>query len=234
MKKIVKKGIVLSILISILWVTQVMAYSFNMVAKPNTTTIKPGEAITITLGIENIDAGEVGINTVETQLLYDSDVFEKVTQDEIKSTNNWALTYNGENNGGKILGVILASGIKENQDSIGTVTLKAKKEITKKETSIKFSNITTNEGTTLITDKDKEIKLQIKQNSGNQEETPTNTSEETNEKTEKTTIPTQSTDKTTATKIIPAAGIGGLFIGVIIVILIVNAISSKRQINKMK
>ena len=228
--KKISKVILLSLVVAIIWVGQVMANSFNMVVTPNTKTLKAGETVTVTIGLANIDAGELGINTVETQISYDSDVFETVTQDEVKSANNWSLTYKGESNGGKILGVILASGVKENQESIGTITLRVKASTTKKETTIKFTNVTTNDGTTLITDSDKEIKLQIGESSNqtNSGEATTNTGEDKSS----TNVTGKSQDKTTTKQVIPAAGIKSILIVTAIAVLVISAIVCVIKIKK--
>lgn len=233
MKKSIKKLVIvliLNLIIGILLTTQVMAYSFNMIATPSVTTIKEGETVTITLGIKDIDAGELGINTIETEIEYDSDIFEEVKQEDIKSKNNWSLTYNGGSNGGKILGIILSSGVKEDQNSIGEINLKLKTGIKATETTIKFTKITTNNGTELITNTDKEIKLTV----GSANEKANEDKDDSKEKATNTEVSTNTKDITTATTIIPAAGVKTVMIIIGVSILAISTIVCILKIKKMK
>lgn len=144
----------------------VNANSFKLLATPNKTTLKPGDEVEITLKLADIDIGTNGINAVEAKLVYNENIFETVTQNDIKSMNNWGITYNGENTAqkGKILGIILSTGVKNDQE-IATIKLKVKSNITSnaktKETNINITNIITNDGSKLIYEEDKEIPITI-------------------------------------------------------------------------
>ena len=65
--------------------------SFNARITANQTEVKPGEEVTVTLSIYNIDMGNYGINTVETTIEYDKNIFEEVKDENIKSLNNWLV-----------------------------------------------------------------------------------------------------------------------------------------------
>ena len=224
-KRLSLMTILLIFVVVLLMGKEVMAYSFNMIATPSVTSIKEGETVTITLGIKDIDAGELGINTVETEIEYDSSIFEEVKQEDIKSKNNWSLTYNG----GKILGIILSSGVKEDQNNIGEINIKLKTGIEATETTIRFTKITTNNGTELITDTDKEIKLTV----GNTKAT-TNANDDSKEEVTNTEVLNNSKDITTATTIIPAAGVKTIMIILGVSVLAASAIVCIFKIKKMK
>ena len=162
MRKTIK--IILSILILMVFFIPlyVQADSFKFNATADKTKVEPGDEVVITLKLSDINAGELGINTVEAILSYDSTVFEEVTQSNFKSLNNWSLTYNGEETEqkGKILGVIISSGVTEDQ-TIGTITLKVKEGAKDRTTTIKLTNIATNNGQDMIKETDKTIYIEI-------------------------------------------------------------------------
>ena len=162
MKKHLKILFTIIILLLILLPTQVQADSFQFNATANKSNVQPGETVTITLNVSDINAGELGINTLEAYLEYDSTIFEEVTQSDIQSLNNWAITYNEEETEykGKMLAVILQDGVTENQD-IGTITLKVKNGVSYTNTTIKLKNIASNNGEELIAETDKAIPLEI-------------------------------------------------------------------------
>lgn len=211
MKKTQKILLSIIVIIAMLIPNCVLADSFAFKATADKSSAKGGETVTITLGVSDIDAGELGINTVEAMLSYDSTIFEEVTQSSFNSLNNWSLTYNGEETAqkGKILGVILVSGVKENQN-IGTVTLKVKENVEYAETIIKITDIKTNNGQTLIEETDKEIPLTVGTKpvdgtDGNNNNGATATGGESNTKNEQTTTGKEK-DSTVSNKIIPKAG----------------------------
>lgn len=192
-------------------------YSFKFNVTANTSTLKPGDEVTITLGLSNINVGENGINTLQGVLSYDDAVFEKVTSSDISSQNNWTITYNDEETDrqGTFLAVILSGGVKETQ-TIGTIKLKVKENITAKSTQIKFTQITSSEGTTLVNETDKTISLSIQ--SGN---TTGNTNTTTNTNTGGTVV---KPSNTTADKNLPKTGSIDVYFAVAATVLVVAGI----------
>ena len=111
-------------------------------------TIDPGDEITISFDISNIDMGEHGINTVEATLDYDPDSFEAVSSSDISSASNWSTTFNSAN--GKLLCVNFSGGIKDDTD-LFTLSMKAKTTLTATAASeIKLVDVTSNDGDSLI------------------------------------------------------------------------------------
>lgn len=175
MKKTVKLLIITILLLLLLPVT-VKADSFNLNVTANKTSLKPGDTVEINLNLSNINAGELGINTLEAVLEYDSNVFEEVTQSSFSSLNNWSITYNNEDteNKGKFLAVIVVAGVKENQD-IGKITLKVKNGVKDTNTTVKIKNITSNNGQELIKENDKQVTFKVGTPQQNTNNTQTNT-----------------------------------------------------------
>lgn len=237
MRKTIKIGVIILILMVFLMPVYVQADSFKFNATADKTQVQPGEEVVITLNLSDIDAGELGINTVEAKLSYDTNIFEEVTQEDFKSLNNWSLTYNGEETEqkGKILGVIIASGVTEDQ-TIGTITLKVKEGVEYQTTTVKLTNIATNNGTDIINEEDKSISLEI--GTAPAEEEPDidddsniiiddNTDEDTN-----TTINTPSSDNTQSPNKLPQTGTA-MFV-IILFVIITLAILTVLGYNRYK
>ena len=184
MKKISISIATIIFLIALLIPKYSMADSFTFVATPSKTNILPGEEITITLSIKDIDVGVNGINTVEAVFEYNETLFETITQSSFTGLNNWSITYNSENTAqkGKMLGIIIASGVTTEQE-IATVKVRVKNTVTLTAdlaTNIKIKNIATNNGREIITDTDKTIPLTIKSSVVNENENNNNNNENNN------------------------------------------------------
>lgn len=168
MKKILSIFVMLVLMLSVLAQT-VQAAGFNFVVSPNTTSAKYGDTITINLKVADIDAGELGINTVECILQYDEAMFEDI---QIQSKNNWSITYNDRKdneNYGKLLAVLIGTGITKDQE-IGTISFKIKNNITAKSGNITFTKVESNDGQNIIPTSDKTVTINIASednNSGN-------------------------------------------------------------------
>ena len=237
MRRTIKIVAIIMIFMIFLMPIYVQADSFKFNAISDKTQVQPGEEVVITLNLSDIDAGELGINTVEATLSYDTNIFEEVTQEDFKSLNNWSLTYNGEETEqkGKILGVIIASGVTEDQ-SIGTIKLKVKEGVEYQTTTINLTNIATNNGTDIINEEDKSISLEI--GTAPAEEEPDidddsniiiddNTDEDTN-----TTINTPSSDNTQSPNKLPQTGTA-MFV-IILFVIITLAILTVLGYNRYK
>jgi len=165
MKKKLKILFIILILTIFLLPVSVQANSFKLNVQANKTTVKPGETVEISLNLSDINAGELGINTVEGVIEYDNTIFEEITSSNIQSLNNWSITYNNEETEykGKFLAVIIQDGVTENQD-IGKITFKVKNSAKNTNTSIKIKNILSNDGNTLIEETDKQVSFTIQAN----------------------------------------------------------------------
>lgn len=166
MKKKTFINIVLLILLVVFTLNKVNAItnSFDAELEIDSTNLKPGEEITISLKVSNINMGDDGINALEGTIKYDTNVFETITQTDITSENGWSTTYNEEEENslkGKFLAVNLSAGTKEDTQIL-TVKFKVKdnvEETTK--TKIDFVDITSNDGVDLVNVGTKSIQITV-------------------------------------------------------------------------
>ena len=157
MKKLI---ITLILLFPILFFYTSYASSFKFTASPEKAYITPGNEISISLQVSDIDAGEDGINVVETTLDYDENIIEKI---EFIEKNNWKSTYN-ENEGnlhGKRLYTKMISGVTKREE-IGVLKITIKKNLEPFSTNVKLLQVTSNDGFTLMNEGDKIINLYYK------------------------------------------------------------------------
>lgn len=170
-----------TIIITIVMIMGILNYSeassFRVIAKADETEVNPGQEVTISLKISNIDMGEHGINVVEGYLKYEDGFFSAM---EMVDENDWKVTYNNKN--GKFLTSKIIEGIKEEQEIL-LIKLKVKDDLKEGETEVKLQEITSNDGVNLVSDGNKSIKIKIKgnnskDNSENNKESNQNTNEE--------------------------------------------------------
>lgn len=161
-----KKILLITILLFTLMclVTNVKAASsFKAETKATTNTLKPGEEVTITLSVSDINMGTDGINVIEGKINYDRDIFEEIEVADIQTYNGWTTTYNDEESlsNGKFLSVNLSKGIKADNEII-SVKFKVKEDIKEKtNTQIALENVTSNDGIDLINVGTKTVDLKI-------------------------------------------------------------------------
>lgn len=71
------------LLLSILNISNASRFEFS--AKAQSEIVNPGDEVIIDMNISNIDAGDEGINVIETSLEYDDSIFENM---EFEKQNN--------------------------------------------------------------------------------------------------------------------------------------------------
>lgn len=175
--------------------------SFKTTLSSTKTSLKPGEEITVTVSVSDIQMGEKGINTLEGNLQYDKEIFEEVKSSNIQSQSNWTTTYNDESStlNGKFLAVNFSEGVKENTN-IFSVKFKVKENITEsKTTQINFKDITSNDGTDLINIGTKSVNIKINVDEEIKEEPKNEIKNEVKE--------TQIIDNTKSKTILPKTGV---------------------------
>lgn len=210
MKKIGKIILVIAIIITCGTVGNVYASSFNFTTSASSTTLKPGDTVTLELKVSKIDVGESGINTIEAVLDYDKTIFEPVTSTSFAGLNNWSITYNGEEgaNKGKLVAVIVQEGVKVDQ-TIGKLTLKVKAGIKDSSTKVTFKDIKTNDGVNEITTANQVTNIDIKN--------PVEELPKPDKEPDKTPKPDTSPEK------IPQTGENSyLILGIVVIILIIG------------
>ncbi len=141
MKK-TKLYVIIIIAIFIIGLTgKVNAENVTFKATADSQALEEGEEVVITLNLSNINVNEDGIYTFGGKLVYDKNVFEEVKEEKFEGQNNWSIAYNSEHTEKE--GTFLATkntGLKDNQ-TIGTLTLKTKRNIKSTTTQIKFIDI---------------------------------------------------------------------------------------------
>lgn len=138
----------------------VNASSFDFTASAQKEVFKPGEEVIVDMVIDNIDAGQYGINVVETSLDYDKNVFDTM---EIVTNNNWNYDYNDDETSSKFTKLLftnISSGVTEKQ-SIGNIKFKLKSDLKDMETEIILKQVTSNDGRELMELGDKPVKIKI-------------------------------------------------------------------------
>lgn len=169
-------AIIVIIIIALSTANIVNASSFEFSAKAQKEIFNPGDEVIIDMNISNIDAGDEGINVVETSLEYDETVFESI---EFQKQNDWKVEYNdiqGHVNQGKVLFVKMTSGV-TNDEEIGKIKLKLRDDLGELETEIKLKQVTSNDGKELIPEGDRIIKIKIVKN---QTQNTPNTTQDSN------------------------------------------------------
>lgn len=222
MKKLTIIGIMISVIVILITLSNAASTSiFKASLTSSTTTLKPGEEVTVTILVSDINMGDNGINTLEGKISYDKNIFEEVKSSAIQSLNNWATTYNDERStlNGKFLAVNLSSGVKEST-KIFSVKFKVKSDISETtETQIVFDNITSNDGVDLIDIGTKSVKLTINVESTGG--TNTNGNNTNNENVTETNIII--TDKTQSTSVLPNTG-KSMAILIAIIVLVISVV----------
>lgn len=153
------------IVIAVVTIRIVNAMSWKFQVSADKTEARPGDNVYVSMKISDIDMGDLGINAIESILEYDDNVFETVTRDDIKTQNNWTITYNqeaGPKEGNFLISNII-SGIKTNQD-VGIITFKIREDVGPQETVIRFKDVKSNDGSNLVKEDDKEIRIKILEN----------------------------------------------------------------------
>ncbi len=217
--------------------TTTLAVGFKFAMSASATTVKPGNEVTITMAISDIDLGENGMNTLEGVLDYDRNIFEGVKSSDITTQNGWVVTYNDEETGlnGKFLATKTGTGVKENQ-TLATIKLKVKENVSNQTTTVTIKDIATNDGTNLVEETDKTVSIKIEtpsssSNQGSSEKNNVNTagngsaSTNTNKATTGSST-SKNKNKNTNKSSLPKTGVDDTIIVVGIVTIVIAGIVS--------
>ena len=165
MKKLLIIFLVLALVV-ILGATSIKAANtFTTTLSANKTTVNKGEEVTITVGINNIDVGEYGINAIEAVLNYDTDVIEEITANDIGQTDSISSSWDNDPrfNAGKF---VLAGSPVTSQTNILNIKLKIRDDATARSTTISLTDILASNGIDAITSDNASITLSIGDNTG--------------------------------------------------------------------
>lgn len=128
------------------------------------TEIKAGDTVTITIKIKDVGIDE-GINSIQGQLIYSKDDWEQVSVEDIKSKNNWSMTYNSENTESEGKFILINFGLGETEEQeLAQITLKSKTKIIGKNSEIKLQELYTTDGERMIELEDEIVKINIQGN----------------------------------------------------------------------
>ena len=178
-------------------------YSVGMSLTSN-SKLKEGEIVTVTLNLTSVNAGN-GIDTIEADFAYDTNVFESLAESDFQTSNNWRVSYRPDTNR-----VTLQKNTRvTSNETIVTIQLKAKSTVSVDSSSIKLSNIiasggrVADGGTGDITVNNAVVTLSKEKNASSTTETPIQTPT-----TNKTTTNNTVKDSTTTNKTkLPKTGI---------------------------
>lgn len=168
--------------------------SYSMGIETNKNTIQEGENLEISLSLKDIkiETGDKGLGAYQATIEYDTEIFEYIS---IEGLNSWETPI--YNNGTFATTTKTGEVIKEDE-YVARITLKVKKNITQKSTTIKIKNITATTGAETIETKNISKTIEIKTTKSETNNTTNNTTNSTTTNTNK--------DTTTATTKIPKAG----------------------------
>lgn len=161
MKRSIKNLLVLVVLLTtICTVGKVNAASISMTLTSDSKLVA-GDTVTVTLRILNIDAGD-GVDTISGKLVYDTDVFEEITEEQytnnFQGLNSWnPMGYNASE-----FKFTALRGSKVNMASdVLQIKLKAKSAITVNSTSIEVKDMELSGGMETGDIKPLDVKIEI-------------------------------------------------------------------------
>lgn len=130
--------------------TVVSAYSFTPTMTPSATTVQEATEFTVTVKITNLDLGPNGINAFSAKLDYDTNVFEPVTASGVEGLSGWAATYEPDKK------TIALSKLQyaKTEENIFQITLKTKSGVIGKTGTIKLTEVTAADQSTLTNAQD--------------------------------------------------------------------------------
>ena len=152
MKKNILKITILFLLIIFLLYDIVFALGFNVSMTPSSDG--SGNVI-VKVKLDNLQTGDVGVNTFSAILNVDNDVYETISQDSISGLNNWSANYTDSSS--KVT-LTKASGTK-NAEEMFQIVLKPKAGSSKKSGTVSLKSIVASDGTDEISIPDYSVNI---------------------------------------------------------------------------
>ena len=145
MKRKIFTLLAIALLTMIVLSTKVFAAeSFLVNAKASADTLNPGDTLTVSVSVSDIDV-EKGLGTLGGTLGYDKTVFEEVKAKNLKSGEDWeSVTYNADN--GKFVTLTSSGETLKTDTEVFTITLKVLDTAKEGKTSIKLSDLNSSDG----------------------------------------------------------------------------------------
>lgn len=141
-----------------------LVYAREIELNTNNSKVKSGDEVIISIKIKDVSIEE-GINSLQGQLVYDKNDWEPVKTEDIKSKNNWSITYNDEETEaeGKFILINFGLGETEEQELV-EIRLKSKAKIIGNNSKIKLTDLYTTDGENMIKIEDQSTKVNIQGN----------------------------------------------------------------------
>lgn len=163
MKNIIK--VLSSLIISFIFIcivnTVVFARSFTGEITIEQNEIRAGDEVEAILSFNTFNDIKKGINSFKGKLYYDTNIFEKVTIDNMEVVNNWEnLLFNEEIN--EFIAIHKA-GSSQKQDVL-KIKFKVKDDVIAGQTKIKVENLVASDGKRDITTEDLSVQLEVIEN----------------------------------------------------------------------
>ena len=209
--------IAIMLLVSIALPVKAASYPFTFSVNPEKVNAKPGDTITVDLGMADIDQTGDGINAIQGDISYDENIFENV--EIVTAGNNWSVSLN-QSADSSLKGRFVINNMsnQKNTQVVAKLKAKIKSGVTASTATIDLKNVFSSYGTTETAKTNKTVTVNIQTSS--QSNTNGNSSSSQNSTATQKSSNTQNTAKNTN---LPKAGLSS-WIGVGIVVAIICAI----------
>lgn len=160
-----KKYIILMLVVILIIAIQSKVNAFDVLPSLENQDLVTQE-IQISLKLSDLEDYKNGINVASGKLVYDHDIFEKVSFNGI---NGWTCAYNDQDNTGnegKFVLITTSGNLKEEKE-VAKINFKIKSNINNINTTIKLESVETSYQSNTIKAEDKEINIEIKDNEVN-------------------------------------------------------------------
>ena len=216
-KIIVTLIIAIMLLVSIALPVKAASYTFTFSVNPEKVNAKPGDTITVDLGMADIDQTGDGINAIQGDISYDENIFENV--EIVTAGNNWSVSLN-QSADSSLKGRFVINNMSNQKNTQVVAKLKAKIKpgVTASTATIDLKNVISSYGTTETSKTNKTVTVNIQTSS--QSNTNGNNSGSKNSTLTQKSSNAQNMAKNTN---LPKAGLSS-WIGVGIVVAIICAI----------
>ena len=192
-------------------------YPFTFTVDPESLSAKPGDTITVDLGMADIDQSGDGINAIQGDISYDENIFENV--DIVSAGSNWSASLNKSDNS-NLKGRFVINNMNNQKSTqvVGQLKAKIKSGVTASTATIELKDIFSSYGNTDTSKSNKTITVKIITSS-------TQNSNNSNNNNSSNSVAQKTTNKENISKAsnLPKTGLNS-WIGVAIVLAIIGVI----------
>ncbi len=192
-------------------------YPFTFTVDPESLSAKPGDTITVDLGMADIDQSGDGINAIQGDISYDENIFESV--DIVSAGSNWSASLNKSDNS-NLKGRFVINNMNNQKSTqvVGQLKAKIKSGVTASTATIELKDVFSSYGNTDTSKSNKTITVKIITSS-------TQNSNNSNNNNSSNSVAQKTTNKENISKAsnLPKTGLNS-WIGVAIVLAIIGVI----------